>query len=87
MVVLLCRRGRLGAGSLAMVGRIFLASLVMAMLLLAMVWFAGGIRQFLPAAGWLAFLVVGGGGGFVLAAWCFRAIPAGFVRRLGNRKT
>jgi hypothetical protein len=57
------------------------------MLLLAMVWFAGGIKQFLPAAGWLASLVVGGGGGFVLAAWCFRAIPAGFVRRLGNRKT
>jgi putative peptidoglycan lipid II flippase len=87
MVVLLCRRGRLGGGSLGMIGRIFLASLVMAMLLLAMVWLAGGIRQFLPAAGWLAVLVVGGGGGFVLAAWCFRAIPAGFVRRLGNRKT
>ena len=87
MVVLLCRRGRLGGGSLGMIGRIFLASLVMAMLLLAMVWFAGGVRQFLPAAGWLAFLVAVGGGGFVLAAWCFRAIPAGFVRRLGNRKT
>ncbi|MBL6781199.1 MAG: hypothetical protein ISQ29_04760, partial [Candidatus Puniceispirillum sp.] len=56
-------------------------------LLLAMVWLAGGIRQFLPTAGWLAFLVAVGGGGFLFAAWCFRAIPAGFVRRLGNRKT
>ena len=87
MVALLHRRGSLGFGWLGMVGRIFLASLVMAILLLAMPWFAGGIKQFLPAAGWLAFLVVIGGGGFLLAVWCFRAIPAGFVRRLGNRKT
>ena len=87
MAILLRRRGRLGGGSLGMIGRIFLASLVMAMLLLAMVWLAGGIRQFLPAAGSLACLVAVGGGGFLIAAWCFRAIPAGFVRRLGNRKT
>ena len=87
MAILLRRRGRLGGGWLGMVGRIFLASLVMAMLLWVMSWFAVGVRQFLPAAGWLAFLVVIGGGGFLLAAWCFRAIPAGFVRRLGNRKT
>ena len=87
MAVLLHRRGRLGGGSLGMIGRIFLASLVMAILLLAMVSLAGGIRQLLPAAGWLACLVVVGGGGFLVAAWCFRAIPAGFVRRFGNRKT
>ncbi|MGB2457095.1 MAG: murein biosynthesis integral membrane protein MurJ, partial [Candidatus Puniceispirillaceae bacterium] len=87
MAILLCRRGRLGRGSLGMIGRIFLASLVMAMLLLAMVWLAGGVRQLLPAAGFLACLVAVGGGGFLLAAWCFRAIPAGFVRRFGNRKT
>ena len=87
MAILLRRRGRLGGGSLGMIGRIFLASLVMAMLLFAMVQLAGGIRQFLPAAGWLACLVAVGGGGFLSAAWCFRAIPAGFVRRLGNRKT
>ena len=87
MAILLRRRGRLGGGSLGMIGRIFLASLVMAMLLLAMVWLAGGIRQFLPAAGWLACLVAVGGGGFLIAAGCFRAIPAGLVHRLGNRKT
>jgi hypothetical protein len=70
-----------------MIGRIFLASLVMAMLLLVMVWLAGGLKPFLPAAGLLACLVAVGGGGFLSAAWCFRAIPAGFVSRSGNRKT
>ena len=87
MAILLRRRGRLGGGSLGMIGRIFLASLVMAMLLLPLVWLAGGIRQFLPAAGLLACLVAVGGGGFFSAAWYLRAIPAGFVRRFGNRKT
>jgi peptidoglycan biosynthesis protein MviN/MurJ (putative lipid II flippase) len=87
MAILLHRRGRLGGGWLGMIGRIFLASLIMAILLLAMVWLAGGIKQFLPAAGWLACLVAVGGGGFLFAAWCFRAFPAGFVHRLDNRKT
>jgi len=87
MAILLRRRRRLAGGWIGMTGRIFAASVIMAILLLALLTFASGLRQFLPAAGWLVLLVMVGGGGFLVSAWSLRAIPDEFLRRLRYRKT
>ncbi len=78
MVILLRRRRRLGAGWLPIMGRIFLATLIMAFFLLVFVNFSTGMRHRLPAAFWMVGLVVAGGCVFFAAAWLFRSIPFGF---------
>ena len=81
MVVLLCRRRRLSGGWLVMMGRIFLATMVMVILLLGLVNFGAGLRHDVAAAFWLAGLVIFGAAAFIGAAVLFNAVPAGLVRR------
>ncbi len=81
MVVLLRRRRRLGLGSIGMMGRIFLATMIMAILLFVFENFGSGLRHFMPAAFWLAGQVIFGGAAFFAAAVFFKAIPVGLVRR------
>jgi putative peptidoglycan lipid II flippase len=81
MVVLLRRRRRLGGGCIGMMGRIFLATMIMAIFLFVFANFGSGLRHFMPAALWLAGQVIFGGAAFLAAAVFFKAIPAGLVRR------
>ena len=81
MAVLLRRRRRLGGGSIGMMGRIFLATMIMAIFLVVFANFGAGLKHFMPAAFWLAGQVIFGGAAFVVAAVFFKAIPAGLVRR------
>jgi len=87
MAILLRRCRRLDGGWIGVIGRIFAASIIMAILLLLMLTFSSGLRQLLPAVGWLVLLVIVGGGSFLLAAWSLRAIPDEFLCRLRHRKT
>jgi len=87
MAILLRRCRRLDGGWIGVIGRIFAASIIMAILLLLMLTVASGLRQLLPAVGWLVLLVIVGGGSFLLAAWSLRAIPGEFLCRLRHRKT
>ena len=81
MAVLLRRSSRLGWGSIGMIGRIFLATMTMAILLVVFAHFGSGLRHLMPAALWLAGQVIFGGAAFLAAAVFFKAIPAGLVRR------
>ena len=81
MAVLLRRRRRLGGGCIGMMGRIFLATMIMAIFLFVFANFGSGLRHFMPAALWLAGQVIFGGAAFLAAAFFFKAIPAGLVRR------
>ena len=81
MAVLLGRRGRLGGGCIGMMGRIFLATMTMAICLVVFSGFGSGLRHFMPAAFWLAGQIIFGGAIFLAAAVFFKAIPAGLVRR------
>ena len=81
MAVLLRRRRHLGWGSIEMMGRIFLATMTMAIFLVGFTNFGSGLRHFVPAALWLASQVIFGGVVFIAAAVFFKAIPVGLVRR------
>ena len=81
MVILLRRRCRLGGSSLVILGRIFLATMVMAIFLVALGSFDSGLRYSIPAALWLAGLVIFGGITFLASAALFGAMPPGLVRR------
>ena len=81
MVILLRRRRRLGVDWLYMMGRIVLATLVMAIFLFTLTNFGTGLRHNVPAAFWLVGLVIFGSATFFGSAVFFRAIPAGLVRR------
>jgi putative peptidoglycan lipid II flippase len=87
MVVLLSRRRRLGWGSIGMIGRIFLATIIMAIFLVGVENFGSGLRYFMPAAFWLAGQVIFGATAFLAAAFFFKAIPVGLVRRWRHLKT
>ena len=80
MAVLLRRRRRLGGGCIGMMGRIFLATIIMTIFLVVLTNFGSGLRHFMPAAFWLA-----GQSSFrwrcLSHCGCFfKAIPAGLVR-------
>jgi hypothetical protein len=81
MVILLRRRRRLGVDWLYMMGRIVLATLVMAIFLFTLTNFSTGLRHNVPAAFWLVGLVIFGGATFFGSAVFFGAIPAGLVSR------
>ncbi len=81
MAVLLRRRGRLGGGCFGMMGRILLATIIMTIFLVVLAKFSPGLRHFMPAALWLASQIVLGGTVFLAAAFFFKAIPAGLLRR------
>jgi putative peptidoglycan lipid II flippase len=81
MAVLLRRRRRLDGGCIGMMGRIFLATIIMAIFLVVFANFGSGLRQFMPAALWLVGQVIFGGAVFLAAAAFFQAIPQGLVRR------
>ena len=63
-----------------MMGRIFLATMIMAIFLVVLTNFGSGLRHFMPAAFWLAGQIVLGGAVFLAAAVFFKAIPAGLKR-------
>ncbi len=81
MAGLLSRRGRLGGGCFGMMGRILLATIIMTIFLVVLSKFSPGLRHFMPAAFWLAGQIVLGGTAFLAAAFFFKAIPVGFLRR------
>ena len=81
MAVLLHRRRRLGVAWLYMMGRILLATLVMAIFIFMLTNFGTGLQHNLPAALWLIGLVISGGVVFFASAIFFRAIPTGLMRR------
>ena len=80
MAVLLRRQRRLGGGCVGMMGRIFLATMIMAIFLVVFANFGSGLRHFVPARSgswsgdlWWRCLLA--------AAVFFKAIPAGLMRR------
>ena len=81
MAALLHRRRRLGVAWLCMMGRILLATLVMAIFIFMLTNFGTGLQHNLPAALRLIGLVISGGVVFFASAVFFRAIPAGLMRR------
>ena len=81
MAVLLGRRRCLGWGSIGKMGRIFLATMTMAISLVVFANFGSELRYLMPAAFWLAGQVIFGGATFFAAALFFKAIPVGLVRR------
>ena len=81
MAVLLRRHRRFGGGCIGMMGRILLATMIMAVLLVGLADFGSGLRHFIPAAIWLACQVIFGGATFIAAAFFFKAIPAGLMSR------
>ena len=81
MAVLLRRRRRLGWGCIGMIGRIFLATVIMAIVLFVFANFDPELRHFLPSAFWLVAQVIFGGAAFLAAAVFFKAIPPGLLRR------
>tara|TARA_B100001057_G_scaffold173784_1_gene174501 strand:+ start:1731 stop:3308 length:1578 start_codon:yes stop_codon:yes gene_type:complete len=81
MAFLLRRRRRLDGSCIGMMGRIFLATIIMAIVLVVFAYFGSGLRQFMPAAFWLVGQVIFGGAAFLTAAVLFQAIPASLVRR------
>ena len=76
LAILLHHNGRLGRNWFGDVGRITLATLVMAVLLLMFINFGVDLKQSVPAVIWLACLVVVGAVIFIGAAAFFKAIPA-----------
>ncbi len=84
MTILLRRHRRLGGGWLGMMGRIFLATMVMAIVLIALLNFGAGLRHNMPPALWLSGLIIFGGAAFFSAAALFKAIPPGLVCRWQN---
>ena len=68
-------------GCIGMMGRIFLATMIMAIFLFVFANFGSGLRHFMPAALWLAGQVIFGGATFFAAAVFFKAIPSGLARR------
>ena len=87
MGLLLYWQRRLGLAWRGMMGRIFLATIVMVILLVTLATVGGELRHNLPAAIWLAFLVFFGGAAFFGTAMLLKAIPIGLVNRWQHRKT
>ena len=87
MVVLLRRLSRLGGGCISMMGRIFLATMMMSIFLILLANFGSGLKHFVPAALWLAVQVIFGAAAFFAAAFFFKAIPAGLAYRWRHRNT
>ena len=81
MAVSLRRRRRLGGGCIGMLGRILLATMIMATFLFVLANFGSGLRHFMPAAFWLAGQIIFGTAAFFAGAVFFKAIPAGLMRR------
>ena len=80
MAVLLRRRRRLGGCCIGMLGRVLLATIIMATFLFLLANFGSGLRHFMPAAFWLAGQIIFGAAAFLAAAVFFKAIPPGFMR-------
>ena len=64
-----------------MMGRIFLATMIMAIFLFVFENFGSGLRHSMPAAFWLVGQVIFGSAAFVAAAIFFKAIPVGLLGR------
>ena len=77
----LIRSRHLGMPSPAALGRIVIASLAMAAVLLGLIYGVPELTSALGSVGSLALLVVSGGTVFLLVAWRIGAIPAQLLRR------
>jgi len=86
MAGLLWRQSRLRGGWLGPLGRILLASMVMAAMLTALQQLVDPADFGVPAALWLACLVLLGGASYAGAALVTGAVPAEWLARLPNRK-
>ena len=87
MAALLRRHRRLSGRWLPMMGRIFLAALMMALFLFSITNFFAGVQHSLPTAVWMFGLVIMGGCVFFAAAWFFKSIPIGLGHRWRRGKT
>ena len=86
MAGLLWRQRRLRGGWFGPLGRILLASMVMAAMLTALQHLVDPAHFGVPAALWLACLVLLGGASYAAAALVTGAVPAEWLARLSNRK-
>ena len=86
MACLLWRQRRLRGGWFGPLARIFMASLVMAAVLITLQKIVDPAHLGVPAALWLACLVLLGGMSYAGAAFVTGAVPAAWLVRLPNRK-
>ena len=86
MALLLIRNKWLGLDCSRLLGRILLASLLMAATIAALQHFGAGISAAVPRAVWLALLVVTGAIAYAGSALLLDAVPAGLRRRVANRR-
>jgi len=82
LTVILCRQNRVGSGNLALLGRIFLASVVMGISLVAIDLYLRRFFPEFPAVLSLSVLVTTGVAVFGFFAFTFRAVPGSFLKRL-----
>lgn len=86
MAVLLIYQRRLGFGWLGILGRIFCASLIMALVLGVLQKGVKGVTMMMPDAAWLALLVIIGGASYGLTAVVLKAVPPDILGRFWARK-